>query len=700
MKRQTSDVTGAILLLFSIGVSTLDAGSNIAWRRAAYWDPRYPTCWTSGTTIRNGLEYDGYQILDADQLKTWMNARIADGADSVVVFCQDIVPDTVVETAFASCTLRRYLDAGGKVVWYADIPIYYQGHRDGSRTVLDVQGAMSVLGFHAAGAPWDGNGTVTLTGEGRAWGLTVRWQSIRPTADCSHVLATDPLGYAAAWVVHYIPEDDYRGFVRFFDRPGVPDLQDVRRLAEYPNVPKPLDLNNKAEREDDIVAAFFYPWYGNPGTSGRWVHWDDVNMHPPATWTSLYLPNYPQSGWNPAVQLYDSTDTQVLRWQDRALARAGVDIAISSWWGVGTYEDQALARAIRTCKSVQWCIYYEQEAYGNPSALQIYQDVKSVLDRFGSTGNYAKIDGKWLVFVYGAGGDETADRWRVAKALLVGADYPLYLNADTGDAGPANAPNPWDAVHQYNPVIYHGATNSLPKVDDSAWVSPGFWKVGEDQPLLPRSLAAFTSACNAAVSDRQRVRFILVETWNEWHEGTQIESGQEVDSRGPSYWPGGYDYGDNFIDAVATAAGGKLHWSSANGRPVVPVLLTAGQLIWEPSVVAEGTSECRIPAEDIRVGRQVMTPEAGALGITVRARSTVVTASRSAKWPEALIYVDHVLVGRRAVSSSSSLLEKVSVDVRKGLHTVEIAMDVLDGAVRSLIVTSMDLQWKQQPASP
>jgi hypothetical protein len=700
MTRQTPQVWGAILFWFAVGVPALHAASSIAWQRAAYWDPRYPTCWTGGSEIRNGLEYDGYRILDADQLKTWMQTRIADRADSVVVFCQDIAPDTVVETISSRCTLRQYLDAGGKIVWYADIPLYYQGHRDGSRTVLDVQGAMMVLSCDAAGGPWDGDGTVTFTDEGQAWGLTARWQSDRPAIGASSILATDPTGYAAAWVVHYVPGDDHRGFVRFFDRPGVPDLQDVRRLAEYPNVPKPLDWDNAAERADDIVAAFFYPWYGNPDTSGRWVHWDGESMQPPARWTSRYLPNYPESGWNPAVQLYDSTNPQVLRWQDRALVRAGIDIAISSWWGVGTYEDQALDRAIRACKSVQWCIYYEQEAYGDPSTAQIYQDIKSVLDRFGPTGNYARIDGKWLVFVYGAGGDETADRWRAAKALLKNAGYPVYINADTGDAGPANAPDPWDAVHRYNPVVHHGSTSSLPNVDDSAWVSPGFWAIGQSQPVLSRSLAAFASACEAMVSERQRARFLLVETWNEWHEGTQIESGQEVDPRTLSYRPAGYDYGNTFLDALPAAAGGKLRWSSANGRPVVPVLLTARDLVWESQVTAEGNSECRIPGEDVRVGRQIVAPDAGVLTIATRARSVAVISSRVARWPEVLIYVDQMLVGRRTVGPLSSLLAKVSVALPRGVHTVEIGVDVPDGTVWNLILTSLDLQWAGLQVSP
>ncbi|MBL7154316.1 MAG: hypothetical protein ISS79_11415, partial [Phycisphaerae bacterium] len=100
------------------------------WDRAAYWDARYPTGWAAEpgpTTVRDALELAGYTILDADQLKTWMLGHIADGEQSVVVMCKDIVPDTVAETMTANCTFRQYLDAGGKVVWFSDWPIYYQG---------------------------------------------------------------------------------------------------------------------------------------------------------------------------------------------------------------------------------------------------------------------------------------------------------------------------------------------------------------------------------------------------------------------------------------------------------------------------------------------------------------------------------------------------------------------------------------------
>ncbi|MFA5423482.1 MAG: hypothetical protein WC374_06445 [Phycisphaerae bacterium] len=229
-------LSSAIILISLFTASSLLADSVVPeefqWLCAAYSDVRYPTCWAYGGLINN-FQNAGYEILDADELKTWMDARIADGKPSVVVFCKDIVPDTVAESMSSSCTLRQYLNSGGKIVWYGDVPMYYQGHADGSRTEWDLSGSSTILGFSACNR-WSSDEEVTLTSEGINWGLTQTWPSLRSTsAGGLQVLAEDDAGYAAAWVRHYVTNDQYRGFVRLYDQVGEPTFNDVRNLAEY-----------------------------------------------------------------------------------------------------------------------------------------------------------------------------------------------------------------------------------------------------------------------------------------------------------------------------------------------------------------------------------------------------------------------------------------------------------------------------------
>jgi hypothetical protein len=246
----------------------LVAGQARGAYRAAYWDSDYPTHWIGDAdtiTVRDALEAAGYEILDADQLKSWMDARIADGAPSVVVFCRDVGPDTVCETNTATCTLRKYLDAGGKIVFYGDIPFYNQGNPGGVETNWGTGGSTGILGFNAAGGAWDSSNTVIFTPEGIDWGLTQTWASVRPAAPdaVDIVLAEDNAGNAAAWVKHFVEGDTSGGFVRIWDRGNIYSIDDLMSVAEYglggnpyPRSPSPAD---GAVHADTWVTLSWFP---------------------------------------------------------------------------------------------------------------------------------------------------------------------------------------------------------------------------------------------------------------------------------------------------------------------------------------------------------------------------------------------------------------------------------------------------------
>jgi hypothetical protein len=226
-----------MLLLLAGGLAQVHA-QDVQWIKAAYWDERYGTGWAdlaSSIVVRDGLAAAGYEVLDADQLKTWMQDRIKDKKYSVVVMCKDWGPDTVCETMSATCTLRKYLDAGGKIVFYADIPFYYQGAKDGTSVTWGEAGANAILGIGNVSV-WDSGTTTTITKAGEKWGLSTTWASVRPYAANSPgfvVLATDGSGNAAAWQKSYAKNDTFRGFVRLWDRGGYPPVAEIIKVAEY-----------------------------------------------------------------------------------------------------------------------------------------------------------------------------------------------------------------------------------------------------------------------------------------------------------------------------------------------------------------------------------------------------------------------------------------------------------------------------------
>jgi regulation of enolase protein 1 (concanavalin A-like superfamily) len=232
-------VISAVFVTLVLGLAVGQA-LGAGYDRAVYYDADYAAGWIGNPEeIRDGLAAAGYTVLDADALLTWMNGHIADGKLSVVVFAQDIVPDTVAESNTEDCTLRHYLNAGGKVVWSSDIPFYYVGDSSGGTTNWGGGGSTGILGFEASPSTgWDTGNTVTITDEGIAWGLTETWSSNRPAPvdswDNFTALALDDAGNAAAWAAHYVAGDTFRGFVRTSDFGGnTASIANLMALAEY-----------------------------------------------------------------------------------------------------------------------------------------------------------------------------------------------------------------------------------------------------------------------------------------------------------------------------------------------------------------------------------------------------------------------------------------------------------------------------------
>jgi hypothetical protein len=294
-----------------------------------------------------------------------------------------------------------------------------------------------------------------------------------------------------------------------------------------------------------IRAAFYYPWY-------------------PQTWTvGGQHPHY-----SPSLGYYHSASAPVIRRHVKAMRWARIQAGIVSWWGRGDPTDARLRRLLRVTARIhspfRWAIYYEQEAQGDPSTSQLTADLNYIHDRYGNNPAYLRVNGRFVVFVYADGADACAmaDRWK--RANTVGA-Y-IVLKVFPGYRGCASKPNSW---HQYAPT-----GNASSQGGYSYSISPGFWKADEAAPRLPRSLARWRRDVKAMVASR--ARFQLVTTFNEWGEGTAVESARE--------WATASGYGA-YLDALHT----NVRVQSA-ARPIpkklgqrstrrrVAVLLAAGDI--------------------------------------------------------------------------------------------------------------------------
>lgn len=186
-----------------------------------------------GDRLHEDLTSAGYASLDAAGLARFMEARLRDGAPGVVVFAQDYLPPAAGAGPALPELLRRYLEAGGKVVWPGYPPQALVRDSTGRPVALELDRAALVAGTRFA--PMLGDYGALPTEAGRRWGLDrVRVAAFAADSVTSgEVLARDELGRPGAFVRSFGGPDG-TGFVYLWGRgyeSGM--LPEVRRVAEH-----------------------------------------------------------------------------------------------------------------------------------------------------------------------------------------------------------------------------------------------------------------------------------------------------------------------------------------------------------------------------------------------------------------------------------------------------------------------------------
>lgn len=229
------------------------------------------------------------------------------------------------------------------------------------------------------------------------------------------------------------------------------------------------------------------------------------------------------------------------------MRKAHVSYAIVSWWGPGTYEDRVLDKLMNISISslsphpmIKWCILYELEGYGDPDPEKILFDLRYIINHYGNRPNYLRINSKPVVFVYADldDGVEYAEKWSRIRSVLGGSMF-IVLKVSPSYKNYTSLSDSW---YQYAPSKRYELQPPF-----SGYVSPGFWKIGEEEPRLERDVVAFKEALIKLLDSGVGIK--TIRTWNEWHEGTQVEPGQLVNTSVEPYRPL-LSYGEEFIDVM------------------------------------------------------------------------------------------------------------------------------------------------------
>ncbi len=243
-----------------------------------------------------------------------------------------------------------------------------------------------------------------------------------------------------------------------------------------------------------VRAAFYYPWF-------------------PGAWTQNGI--YPYTKYTPSNGFYSSSDASVVKQQIAAMQYGHLDAGIISWWGQSSREDNVVPTDLAAAAGTgfKWALYYEQESTGDPSVAQIQSDLSYIKAKYASDPSYLTIAGKPVIFVYADANDGCgmATRWSQANATQ---GFYTVLKVFPGYTACADQPSSW---HQYAPAT---TEDHQPGVSFS--ISPGFNKADETAPRLVRSLTTWDQNVKDMVASNEPLQ--LVTTFNEWGEGTAVES--------------------------------------------------------------------------------------------------------------------------------------------------------------------------------
>lgn len=287
---------------------------------------------------------------------------------------------------------------------------------------------------------------------------------------------------------------------------------------------------------------FYYPWYGNPEINDVYRHWNheliggDLNVQ---------YSGGDDIGANfyPRVGCYSSNDPQIIKLHMLQIRDAGIDVVSVSWWGDGSFEDKALKLLMDAADDIglkinihfepfyddisefKDALNYLNENIGDHPALYkfrskplffVYDSYKTdvlewekLLDENNKTSiRHTKLDGHFIGLLMGIN-----DTLSIENSGFDGA-YSYFVSDGFTEA---STPDNWTILNEWserNGIIF------IPSV------GPGYsdtrirpWNT-HNQKDRNKGQYYDKMFASAIVSES---KIIAVTSFNEWHEGTQIE---------------------------------------------------------------------------------------------------------------------------------------------------------------------------------
>jgi glycoprotein endo-alpha-1,2-mannosidase len=296
------------------------------------------------------------------------------------------------------------------------------------------------------------------------------------------------------------------------------------------------------------VHTFYYSWYGIPEVDGAYNNWN----HPiiphwvDSTWNNLgSYPGGDDIGANyfPQIGCYSSNDPEIIDLHMQQIRQAGIGVVAVSWWGkdsfsnksIGTYLDIAHDYGLKIAFHIEPIYKTTKEFKGH---------LEYILDNYSEHPAFYKLNGKPFYYLYNSY-KLNYQKWQsilkpdstssIRNTPLDGIVISLWTLRKDGEFALVSG---FDGVYTYyaSDGFHFGCTTSnWPKMAEYAedndlifvpCVGPGYL----DTRIRPWNEKNTRSRDKGAYYEKMFMKaintnpdFIGITSFNEWHEGTQIE---------------------------------------------------------------------------------------------------------------------------------------------------------------------------------
>jgi hypothetical protein len=283
------------------------------------------------------------------------------------------------------------------------------------------------------------------------------------------------------------------------------------------------------------VHLYYYAWYGNPSFNGSWRHWNQAGHSPPNDIAANF---YPSRG------AYDSGDfagtvNQHMQW----IQQAGVGVIALSWWGQGSYEDTKATSIMDKANLYGIKVAFHIEPYGGRTPSSVVSDVNYINSHYGSHPAYfraADYGNRPVFYIFNT---HLSSDWSPIAPLKANNIIMEQTWEDTPGSLNFSGMSSYDGIAG---AMARGwaIASAYDHANGLIWapsIAPGYI----DDRAVPGNPTITIDRANGAAYDQQwnnvlspqngQPDWITITSFNEWHEGSQIEPASNTP-------PGGFGY--------------------------------------------------------------------------------------------------------------------------------------------------------------